>query len=63
MRKKKFEGSFFGEFIRIRCDDCGFLVDGLSGLNVYIVMKYFIKEKYFYCLLCGKFFYTESNFY
>ncbi|XP_016380285.1 zinc finger protein 407 [Sinocyclocheilus rhinocerous] len=46
---------------RIRCEDCGFLADGLSGLNVHISMKHPSKEKHFHCLLCGKSFYTESN--
>ncbi|KAM6967609.1 zinc finger protein 407 [Aplochiton taeniatus] len=46
---------------RVRCDDCGFLADGLSGLNVHISMKHPSKEKHFHCLLCGKSFYTESN--
>ncbi|XP_052002353.1 zinc finger protein 407-like [Xyrauchen texanus] len=45
----------------IRCEDCGFLADGLSGLNVHISMKHPSKEKHFHCLLCGKSFYTESN--
>ncbi|XP_008072130.1 zinc finger protein 407 [Carlito syrichta] len=60
-KKKKPEGSSFGESTRIRCDDCGFLADGLSGLNVHIAMKHPTKEKHFHCLLCGKSFYTESN--
>ncbi|XP_061851043.1 zinc finger protein 407 isoform X2 [Colius striatus] len=59
--KKKKEGVFLGESTRIRCDDCGFLADGLSGLNVHIAMKHPSKEKHFHCLLCGKSFYTESN--
>ncbi|KAK7157136.1 hypothetical protein R3I93_008568 [Phoxinus phoxinus] len=46
---------------RIRCEDCGFLADGLSGLNVHIAMKHPSKEKHFHCLLCGKSFYSESN--
>ncbi|XP_056618724.1 zinc finger protein 407 [Triplophysa dalaica] len=46
---------------QIRCEDCGFLADGLSGLNVHISMKHPSKEKHFHCLLCGKSFYTESN--
>uniref|UniRef100_A0A6I8Q4H9 Zinc finger protein 407 n=1 Tax=Xenopus tropicalis TaxID=8364 RepID=A0A6I8Q4H9_XENTR len=46
---------------RIRCDDCGFLADGLSGLNVHIAMKHLTKEKHFHCLLCGKSFFSESN--
>ncbi|KAM8781208.1 zinc finger protein 407 [Rhynchonycteris naso] len=60
-KKKKAEGGPFGESPRIRCDDCGFLADGLSGLNVHIAMKHPSKEKHFHCLLCGKSFYTESN--
>ncbi|NWU95478.1 ZN407 protein, partial [Upupa epops] len=60
-RKKKSEGISLGESTRIRCDDCGFLADGLSGLNVHIAMKHPSKEKHFHCLLCGKSFYTESN--
>ncbi|XP_057554820.1 zinc finger protein 407 isoform X4 [Hippopotamus amphibius kiboko] len=61
VKKKKPEGSSFAESTRIRCDDCGFLADGLSGLNVHIAMKHPTKEKHFHCLLCGKSFYTESN--
>nr|XP_004654876.2 zinc finger protein 407 [Jaculus jaculus] len=61
LKKRKLEGSSFGESSRIRCDDCGFLADGLSGLNVHIAMKHPTKEKHFHCLLCGKSFYTESN--
>ncbi|XP_058133879.1 zinc finger protein 407 [Dasypus novemcinctus] len=61
VKKKKSEGNSFGESTRIRCDDCGFLADGLSGLNVHIAMKHPTKEKHFHCLLCGKSFYTESN--
>ncbi|NXA33557.1 ZN407 protein, partial [Eudromia elegans] len=61
VRKKKSEGASPGESTRIRCDDCGFLADGLSGLNVHIAMKHPSKEKHFHCLLCGKSFYTESN--
>ncbi|XP_068252969.1 zinc finger protein 407 isoform X2 [Nyctibius grandis] len=53
--------NFPWESTRIRCDDCGFLADGLSGLNVHIAMKHPSKEKHFHCLLCGKSFYTESN--
>lgn len=45
----------------IRCDDCGFMADGVSGLNVHISMKHPSKEKHFHCLVCGKSFYTESN--
>ncbi|XP_054477336.1 zinc finger protein 407 [Anoplopoma fimbria] len=46
---------------RIRCEDCGFMADGISGLNVHISMKHPTKEKHFHCLVCGKSFYTESN--
>ncbi|KFQ07925.1 Zinc finger protein 407, partial [Leptosomus discolor] len=60
-KKKRSEGISLGESTRIRCDDCGFLADGLSGLNVHIAMKHPSKEKHFHCLLCGKSFYTESN--
>lgn len=60
-KKKKAEGNPVKEPTRIRCDDCGFLADGLSGLNVHITMKHPSKEKHFHCLLCGKSFYTESN--
>lgn len=45
----------------IRCEDCGFMADGISGLNVHISMKHPSKEKHFHCLVCGKSFYTESN--
>ncbi|KAJ8411547.1 hypothetical protein AAFF_G00163550, partial [Aldrovandia affinis] len=50
-----------GRGARIRCDDCGFMADGLSGLNVHMSMKHPSKDKHFHCLLCGKSFYTESN--
>lgn len=50
-----------GSSSRIRCDDCGFMADGISGLNVHISMKHPSKEKHFHCLVCGKSFYTESN--
>ncbi|XP_063155105.1 zinc finger protein 407 [Candoia aspera] len=60
-KKKKVEGHPVRESPRIRCDDCGFLADGLSGLNVHIAMKHPSKEKHFHCLLCGKSFYTESS--
>nr|XP_033790208.1 zinc finger protein 407 isoform X2 [Geotrypetes seraphini] len=60
-KRRKPEGNSHGETPRIRCDDCGFLADGLSGLNVHIAMKHPSKEKHFHCLLCGKSFYTESN--
>ncbi|XP_061632940.1 zinc finger protein 407 isoform X1 [Phyllopteryx taeniolatus] len=46
---------------RIRCADCGFLADGLSGLNVHMSMKHPTKDKQFHCMVCGKSFYTESN--
>ncbi|KAM8966933.1 zinc finger protein 407 [Pelodytes ibericus] len=60
-KRKKGSGNSQGQTPRIRCDDCGFLADGLSGLNVHIAMKHPTKEKHFHCLLCGKSFYTESN--
>ncbi|KAG9342771.1 hypothetical protein JZ751_015636 [Albula glossodonta] len=50
-----------GGAARIRCEDCGFMADGLSGLNVHVSMKHPSKDKHFHCLLCGKSFYTESN--
>ncbi|KAK7887140.1 hypothetical protein WMY93_026761 [Mugilogobius chulae] len=46
---------------RIRCEDCGFLADGMSGLNVHMSMKHPSKEKHFHCLVCGKSFYSDSN--
>ncbi|XP_056142949.1 zinc finger protein 407 [Lampris incognitus] len=46
---------------RVRCEDCGFLADGLSGLNVHTAMKHPSKEKHFHCMVCGKSFYMESN--
>nr|XP_019946739.1 PREDICTED: zinc finger protein 407-like [Paralichthys olivaceus] len=46
---------------RIRCEDCGFIAEGISGLNVHISMKHPSKERHFHCLVCGKSFYTESN--
>ncbi|MCJ8744851.1 hypothetical protein PDJAM_G00123270 [Pangasius djambal] len=46
---------------RVRCDDCGFLAEGLSGLNVHITMKHSSKEKHFHCLLCGKSFHSDSS--
>ncbi|XP_034467283.1 zinc finger protein 407 [Hippoglossus hippoglossus] len=46
---------------RIRCEDCGFIAEGMSGLNVHISMKHPSKERHFHCLVCGKSFYTESN--
>ncbi|XP_063779422.1 zinc finger protein 407 [Pseudophryne corroboree] len=60
IKKKKTNGTK-GNANRIRCDDCGFLADGLSGLNVHVSMKHPVKEKHFHCLLCGKSFFTESN--
>ncbi|CAN9514088.1 unnamed protein product [Ophioblennius macclurei] len=50
-----------GNSSRIRCEDCGFMADGISGLNVHISMKHPSKERHFHCLVCGKSFYTESN--
>lgn len=50
-----------GRAARIRCDDCGFMADGLSGLNVHISMKHPTKERHFHCMVCGKSFYTDSN--
>ncbi|KAM4579943.1 zinc finger protein 407 [Odontesthes bonariensis] len=50
-----------GSSSRIRCEDCGFMADGISGLNVHISMKHPSKERHFHCLVCGKSFYTESN--
>ncbi|CAJ1062019.1 zinc finger protein 407 [Xyrichtys novacula] len=50
-----------GSSSRIRCEDCGFMADGISGLNVHISMKHPTKDKHFHCLVCGKSFYTESN--
>ncbi|XP_026227879.1 zinc finger protein 407 isoform X2 [Anabas testudineus] len=50
-----------GSSSRIRCEDCGFMADGISGLNVHISMKHPSKEKHFHCLVCGKSFYSESN--
>uniref|UniRef100_A0A3Q3Q604 C2H2-type domain-containing protein n=1 Tax=Monopterus albus TaxID=43700 RepID=A0A3Q3Q604_MONAL len=44
-----------------RCEDCGFMADGISGLNVHISMKHPSKDRHFHCLVCGKSFYTESN--
>ncbi|XP_067838030.1 zinc finger protein 407 isoform X2 [Heptranchias perlo] len=60
-RKRKTEGSSFHDPKRIRCEECGFLADGVNGLNVHIAMKHPSAEKHFHCLLCGKSFYTESN--
>ncbi|KAK1895663.1 Zinc finger protein 407 [Dissostichus eleginoides] len=42
-----------GSGSRIRCDDCGFMADGISGLNVHISMKHPSKDKHFHCLVCG----------
>uniref|UniRef100_A0A1A8QB91 Zinc finger protein 407 n=5 Tax=Nothobranchius rachovii TaxID=451742 RepID=A0A1A8QB91_9TELE len=50
-----------GSSSNIRCEDCGFMADGVSGLNVHISMKHPTKDRHFHCLLCGKSFYTESN--
>nr|XP_020452904.1 zinc finger protein 407 [Monopterus albus] len=50
-----------GSSSRIRCEDCGFMADGISGLNVHISMKHPSKDRHFHCLVCGKSFYTESN--
>ncbi|XP_078072989.1 zinc finger protein 407 isoform X2 [Mustelus asterias] len=61
VRKRKNEGSLFQDAKRIRCEDCGFLADGVNGLNVHIAMKHPSAEKHFHCFLCGKSFYTESN--
>ncbi|XP_067888612.1 zinc finger protein 407 [Heterodontus francisci] len=63
VRKRKTVGSLFHDSKRIRCEDCGFLADGVNGLNVHIAMKHPSAEKHFHCLLCGKSFYTESNLY
>ncbi|XP_043544581.1 zinc finger protein 407 isoform X1 [Chiloscyllium plagiosum] len=61
MKKRKNKGSLFQYPKRIRCEDCGFLADGVNGLNVHIAMKHPSAEKHFHCFLCGKSFYTESN--
>ncbi|XP_042202937.1 zinc finger protein 407 [Callorhinchus milii] len=61
VKKKRNEGALCQDSKRIRCEDCGFLADGVSGLNVHIAMKHPSEEKHFHCLLCGKSFYTESN--
>lgn len=50
-----------GRSSHLRCEDCGFMADNISGLNVHISMKHPSKERHFHCLLCGKSFYTESN--
>ncbi|KAM9310043.1 zinc finger protein 407 [Pholidichthys leucotaenia] len=50
-----------GSSSRIRCEDCGFMADGMSGLNVHISMKHPSKDRHFHCLVCGKSFYSESN--
>ncbi|XP_028985209.1 zinc finger protein 407 isoform X2 [Betta splendens] len=50
-----------GNSSRIRCEDCGFMADGLSGLSVHVSMKHPSKEKHFHCLVCGKSFFSESN--
>ncbi|KAK0145949.1 Zinc finger protein 407 [Merluccius polli] len=59
--RMKCEGHTHSRGARIRCDDCGFMADGLSGLNVHISMKHPTKEKHSHCMVCGKSFYTESN--
>ncbi|XP_059501939.1 zinc finger protein 407-like isoform X2 [Stegostoma tigrinum] len=61
VKKRKNKGSLFQYPKRIRCEDCGFLADGVNGLNVHIAMKHPSAEKHFHCFLCGKSFYTESN--
>ncbi|XP_072117563.1 zinc finger protein 407 [Mobula birostris] len=60
-RKRKAKGALLQDPKRIRCEDCGFLADGVNGLNVHIAMKHPSAEKHFHCLLCGKSFYTVSN--
>ncbi|KAM4705002.1 zinc finger protein 407 [Rhinophrynus dorsalis] len=60
-KRKRTDGSSHFENTRIRCDDCGFLADGQSGLSVHIAMKHPTKEKHFHCLLCGKSFFSENN--
>lgn len=63
LRKQKAKGRDDGKRggSRIRCEDCGFMADGMSGLSVHISMKHPSKEKHFHCLVCGKSFYTVSN--
>ncbi|XP_078253803.1 zinc finger protein 407-like [Rhinoraja longicauda] len=60
-RKRKAKGALLQDPKRICCEDCGFLADGINGLNVHIAMKHPSAEKHFHCLLCGKSFYTVSN--
>ncbi|XP_074540433.1 zinc finger protein 407 [Halichoeres trimaculatus] len=60
-REQKVREDTKGSSSRIRCEDCGFMADGVSGLNVHISMKHPTKDKHFHCLVCGKSFYTESN--
>ncbi|XP_069776859.1 zinc finger protein 407 [Narcine bancroftii] len=60
-KKRKAKGALMQDPKRIRCEDCGFLADGVNGLNVHIAMKHPSAEKHFHCLLCGKSFYTVSN--
>ncbi|KAM6994458.1 zinc finger protein 407 [Tautogolabrus adspersus] len=60
-KEAKVGGEAKGSSSRIRCEDCGFMADGISGLNVHISMKHPTKDKHFHCLVCGKSFYTESN--
>lgn len=63
LKRQKAKGRDHGkrEGSRIRCEDCGFMADGMSGLSVHISMKHPSKEKHFHCLVCGKSFYTVSN--
>lgn len=61
LKNKEMKEEAKGSSSRIRCEDCGFMADGISGLNVHISMKHPCKEKHFHCLVCGKSFYTESN--
>lgn len=60
-KEQKVKEDTKGGSSRIRCEDCGFMADGVSGLNVHISMKHPTKDKHFHCLVCGKSFYTESN--
>ncbi|XP_034554263.1 zinc finger protein 407 [Notolabrus celidotus] len=60
-KEEKVRDETKGSNSRIRCEDCGFMADGISGLNVHISMKHPTKDKHFHCLVCGKSFYTESN--
>ncbi|KAG7475728.1 zinc finger protein 407 [Solea senegalensis] len=61
LKEKETREESKGSSSRIRCEDCGFMADGTSGLNVHISMKHPSKEKHFHCLVCGKSFYSESN--